>query len=354
MRFESPLAFLILLIVPVLIWLRVRRRGQGSIRFSSTRNAGGSGRSLRQHLAALPFMLRLLALTLLTVALARPQQGRERIHDVSKGIAVEMVVDRSGSMAAEMEYEGERLNRLEVVKRVFEQFVLGNKKDLPGRPNDLVGMIAFARYADTVCPLTLAHGALSHFLEKVQLVQRRSEDGTAIGDALALAAARLKTAEETLSRQISEQGREKTYEIKSKIIILLTDGENNCGKRTPLQAAETAREWGIKIYTIAVGGGEAVTTIRTPFGNYKMPGRSRVDERTLRELADETGGIARVAHDAKSLHAVYKEIDKLERSEIESVRYMDYREIFVPLALASAVALLLEVLLRCTVFRRIP
>ena len=352
MRFESPFAFLALFVLPLLL-LVLRRRGHGSIRFSSTVNAGAAGRSLRQRLLFLPTALRCLALALLVVALARPQKGKEQVLDVSQGIAIEMVVDRSGSMGAAMEYEGERLNRLEAVKRVFEAFVSGDGRDLPGRPNDLIGMIAFARYADTVCPLTLGHGALSQFLDALDLVTIRSEDGTAIGDAIALAAARLKTAEETLARQTGDE--EKRYQIKSKVIILLTDGQNNCGKRTMAQAAELATEWGITVHAIGVGGDDAVTARQTMFGRlFASAMQGGVDKRGLLSLARRTGGIFRLAHDAESLQAVYEEIDQLERSEIESVKYMDYREIFVPFAVAAALLIVLETILRCTVFRRIP
>jgi len=244
------------------------------------------------------------------------------------------------------------MTRLDVVKRVFRDFVLGSDK-LRGRPNDLIGMVAFARYADTVCPLTLAHGALDPFLDSVQLVQRREEDGTSIGDALALAAARLQKAEETLREQVREEGR-KAYEIKSRVIILLTDGENNAGKRTPLQAAELAADWDIKIYTIGIGGGDAVATIQTPFGAYKVPTRSRIDEGTLKAVAEATGGIYRRADSAQALEDVYDEIDELERSEIESIRFMDYEERFTGWALAALLVLVAETALRCFVFRRIP
>ena len=228
MHFDSPIAFSLLLLVIGVFWLRRRRKASPSIRFSSIYNAIKAGRSIRQQFLFLPSLLRYVALSLVVIGLARPQEGLERIRDVNKGIAIEMVVDRSGSMGAEMEYKGEVLNRLEVVKEVFEEFILGNKRDLKGRPNDLIGMVTFARYADTVCPLTLAHGALPRFLKTVKKVERREEDGTAIGDALALAAARLKTAEETLAQQTDQKERE--YEIKSKVIILLTDGQNNAGK----------------------------------------------------------------------------------------------------------------------------
>jgi Ca-activated chloride channel family protein len=353
MRFDAPWALLILLAIPLLIALRRRARGRGSMRFSSTAPAAAAGASLRRRLLWVPFGLRAAVLALLAVALARPQEGQEQARDVSRGIAIEMVLDRSGSMGAEMEYAGERLNRLETAKRVFEEFVLGNKKGLVGRPNDLVGMVAFAGFADTVCPLTLSHGALSRFLESVRLADPRAgEDGTAIGDALALAAARLKTAEETLARQAGAE--EKPYTIRSKIIILLTDGQNNRGRRAPLEAAALAKEWGIKVYAIGVGGGESVTTLRTPFGDYKVPAGPGVDEAALKAIAEATGGLSRRADDATSLRAVYQEIDRLERSEMESVRYLDYRERFAPFAGAGLALLAIETALACGLFRRIP
>ena len=352
MHFDSPWAFLLLALIPAVMWLG-RRRGSGSIRFSSTHNAGRTRRSLRQRLTFVPGALRVLGLVFLTVALARPQKGLERVRDVSKGVAIEMVVDRSSSMGAEMSYRGQRLNRLEVVKRVFENFVLGGEGGLEGRPSDLIGMIVFARYADTVCPLTLAHGALPRFLETVKLVRHKPEDGTAIGDALALAAARLKTAEQTLDEQTG-RGDGRSYEIRSKIVILLTDGENNSGKRDPLQAAELAAKWGIKIHTIGVGGAGSAQTIQTPFGAYRVPMGPGVDEGTLRAIAEKTGGLYRRADTASALQDVYEQIDKLERTEIETARYVDYRELFVPWAALALACVCAEVVLGATVFRRIP
>jgi len=352
MRFESPWAFMVLLAIPVLVYLHMRRHSHGSLRFSSTSHAERSGRSLRQRLLAVPLVLRILVLVLLAIALARPQEGMEQVRDVSKGVAIEMVVDRSGSMGAEMVYGGERMTRLDAVKRVFQEFVDGDGKNLPGRPSDLIGMTAFARYADTVCPLTLAHGAMGRFLENIQLVRRQSEDGTAIGDAIALAAARLKTAEETLARQL--KGKAPDYRITSKVIILLTDGQSNCGRRTPIQAAELAKEWGIKVYAIGVGSGEGITTIQTPFGAYKVPMGPGVDAGVLKAVAEATGGKFWMAEDAESLQRVYQQIDRLEKSQIESVRYLDYRELFTASALAALGVILLEVGLSCTVLRRIP
>jgi len=353
MQFESPWAFLILLVIPVAWLLRARLAGRrGSLRFSSTQHARQLGRSWRQRLAWVPQILRILALVTLTAALARPQEGKERVRDVGKGVAIEMVVDRSGSMGAEMQLEDERVTRLDAVKQVFEEFVTGKGGTLPGRPNDLIGMVTFARYADTVCPLTLAHGALSEFLKSVQLVKRRSEDGTAIGDALALAAARLKTAEETLARQTG-QGQRK-LEIKSKVIILLTDGHSNAGRRTPAEAAAIAKEWGIKVYTIGVGGKEGLARQRGIFGQFLVRMGEGVDKETLKSVAEATGGVFYMAEDEESLRSIYGEIDRLERSEIESVRYLDYRELFVPLACWVMGLLCLEIGLSCTVFRKIP
>lgn len=350
MRFESPWALAILLVLPVIVLLSPYLRRSPALRFSSTRHAVLAARSVRQRLARTPLALRLAALALLIVALARPQLGHEQVRDLSEGIAIEMVVDRSGSMGEEMAFEGQRMTQLEVVKRVFSEFVLGNGDDLEGRASDLVGLVAFARYADTTCPLTLGHGALAHFLDTVHLVQRRSEDGTAIGDAIALAAARLKTAEETLARQ--REDLKDDYTITSKVMILLTDGQNNRGQRTPLEAAALAAEWGIKIYTIGVGGGG--TRISTPFGTMALPGGGQLDERTLEAVATKTGGKYRRADDAESLRAIYDEINELEKSRVETVRYVDYKEWFAPFALMGFAALALEIVLTSTVFRKIP
>lgn len=351
MRFESPWMFLLLLIIPLLIWVRVFKIKGGAVRFSTVQNAAKAAISLRQRLLWIPTLFRILALAFLIIAIARPQTGREEVRDISKGIAIEMVVDRSSSMGAELEYKGQQLNRLEVVKMVFNEFVMGGGQKLKGRPNDLIGMITFARYPDTVCPLTLAHGALPAFLKSVNLVQTQPEDGTAIGDALALAAARLKTAEESLRR---EKAISDNYQIKSKVVVLLSDGENNCGKRTPLQAAEMAASWGIKVYTVAISGGDAVTAIQTPFGVYKVPMAQRVDTKAMQVIAEKTGGFFRKAEDAESLWDIYEEIDKMERSEIESVRYIDYKESFVYFALAGIFFLVCEVILNSTLFRKIP
>ena len=357
MTFHSPLAFLLLLLVPLLYAARRFGAGRGrraSLRFSSTRNAARSGRSWRQRLGFLPDLLRLLAIVCLVIALARPQKGLEQVRDLNEGIAIMMVVDRSSSMAAEMPFEGQRLNRLEIVKRVFERFVLGDGEDLDGRPNDLVGMVSFARYPETTCPLTLAHGALPRFLESVRLARpRTNEDGTALGDAAALAAARLEKAEEAMARQAPDRADQ--YDIKSKVMIVLTDGRQTAGKREPVDAARLAADWGIKVYTIAVGEEDAMVGQDTLFGRFLRQARGQgADTRTLKAMAAAAGGRFYEARDARGLKEIYREIDELERSEIESLRFMDYKELFLPFAAAAFALLALEVALNCTIFRKIP
>ena len=262
-----------------------------------------------------------------------------------------------------MDYYGENLNRFEVVKKVFSDFIGGDKKGLTGRTSDLVGLVTFARYADTTCPLVLSHNVLLEFLKKTEIVRLRSEDGTAIGDAIALAAARLKTAEEDMQQrkakllQAGEEisdGNEGGFTIKSKIIILLTDGMNNAGQYDPLQAAELAKKWGIKIYSIGIGSAQAYTTIQTPLGTYKMPTGQSLDENLLRRIAEITGGFYGRADDAKTLHEIVKKIDEMEKTKVKSIQYTQYAELFGPWTKAALVILVLEMLASCTIFRKIP
>jgi Ca-activated chloride channel family protein len=306
---------------------------------------------------------RLLSLALLILALARPRKGTVLSEISTEGVAIEAVVDRSGSMFTEMNYEGEKLNRLEVVKRVLADFIEGDEKGLGGRAGDLIGLITFARYADTVCPLVLSHNVLSEFLKQTEIVSIRSEDGTAIGDAIALAAARLKKAEEELERRhiqmgfgadgSEEQGRA-AYQIKSKAIILLTDGRQTTGDAHPLAAAELAQEWGIKIYTIGIGSAQAYTTVQTMLGSFRMPTRHELDEELLKAVAEKTGGFYSRADDAEALRDIVKRIDELEKTEVTSVQYTQYAERYGRWTLPALVLLGLEMLAGCTVFRKIP
>jgi Ca-activated chloride channel family protein len=300
----------------------------------------------------------------LVVALARPRKGTVLSEISTEGVAIEAVVDRSGSMRTEMDYFGKKLNRLEVVKEVLGDFIEGDEKGFGGRRSDLIGLITFARYPDTTCPLVLSHNVLLEFLKKTALVRLRSEDGTAIGDAVALAAARLKKAEEEIEQRRavlgladdseSEERQESGFKIKSKVIILLTDGRNNTGEYGPLQAAELTKEWGIKIYTIGIGSGEAYRTIQTLFGPRKIPVHEELDENLLKTIAEKTGGFYGRADDAERLREIVKEIDEQEKTEVKSVQYTQFAERFGPWTAGALLFLVVEMLAGCTVFRKIP
>lgn len=345
-RFESPWMFLLL--VPLAALVLWRRSDRVRLRFSSTAAASRVAGSWRARLVGLPALLRALVLAALVLAMARPQHGTERARDISQGVAIGMVVDRSSSMGERMRFGGQAVTRLEAVKKVFQEFVDPAEGEMGGRPNDLIGMTAFAQYADSVCPLTLSHATLIQLLDSVRLVEDRREDGTAIGDAVALAAARLHRAEESLRQPGQDQP---GYEIKSKIVILLTDGENNAGDRSVRDAAELCKQWGIKVYAIGVGDEHG---LQTPFGRLSTPLRRGFDDRALRDLADVTGGKYWLATDAGTLRSVHEEINRLEKSEFEIVRYLDYREAFAPWALAALVLLSIEILLRQSLLRTVP
>jgi Ca-activated chloride channel family protein len=354
MRFATPLAFAALLLVPLVFYCRWRRgRASRALGFSAIELLRPvAGLSWRQRFMPLPLYLRLLALVLLVFALARPQLGTEKIRDIRHGVAIEMVIDRSSSMGEEMATNRMGGSRLEVVKKIFAEFVNGNGADLAGRPSDLIGLVSFARFPETVCPLTLTHEAVNGFMTGIELVNRRDEDGTAIGDGLSLAAARLQKAEEEAARQQERQGAA-SYDIKSKIIILLTDGAHNAGTLSPLEAARLAARWGIKIYTIGIGDDIDPDSAGGFFALLNRPGRG-VDKKTLQETAAATGGIFRMAADADSLRAIYAEIDRMEKSDIENVRYVDYAEKFPWFVLAALTLLATEMALRTTLLRKIP
>ena len=364
MKLYSPWALLLLLAIPLVGYLMLRRKRGASVKFPSLVDMKSCPVSWRLRLRPLLVAARLLCLALLILALARPRKGTVLSEISTEGVAIEAVVDRSGSMQAEMDYYGEKMNRLEVVKRVLNDFITGDEKGLGGRTGDLLGLVTFARYADTICPLVLSHNVLSEFLKKTDIVTIRSEDGTAIGDAIALAAARLKKAEEEIERRNAElgfagedesgQARRAGYEIKSKTMILLTDGQNNRGQYDPLEAAELARKWGIKIYTIGIGSGQAYMTVQGALGTFRMPTGQELDEKLLKQIADKTGGFYSRAGDAASLRAVVKRIDELEKTEVTSVQYTQYAEHFGRWTLPALLLLGLEMLAGCTVFRKIP
>jgi len=363
MQLYSPWVLLLFLVLPVMALMCLRKKRTAAIKFPSLIDMKNCLVSVRIRFRPLLLIARLICIGLLIVALARPRKGTVLSEISTEGVAIEVVADRSGSMQTEMDYYGQELNRLEVVKKVLSDFIGGNKKELTGRSNDLVGLVTFARYADTICPLVLSHNVLLEFLKNTDIVRLRSEDGTAIGDAIALAAARLKRAEDELQQrkaQLIQAGeknlaeQESSFEIKSKVIILLTDGINNAGEHDPLQAAELAKDWGIKIHTIGIGSAQAYTTIQTPLGNYKMPTGQNLDERLLKAIAEKTGGFYGRADSAKTLEKIVERINELEKSEVKSIQYTQYAELFGPWTLAALLILASEMLASCTIFRKIP
>jgi len=363
MQLYSPWVLLLLLTLPALAYLVLRKKRHAAVKFPSLRDIRRCPVSLRLQLRPILTAARFVCIVLLIIALARPRKGTVLSEISTEGVAIEVVADRSGSMQAEMDYFGEELNRFEVVKKVLSDFIAGDKKGLAGRSNDLVGLVTFARYADTACPLVLSHGVLLEFMKKTEIVRLRSEDGTAIGDAIALAAARLKKAEEEIlqrrtrlieSGEQSPDEQESGFKIKSKIIILLTDGINNAGQYHPIEAAELAKEWGIKIYTIGIGSTQAYTTIQTPLGTYKMPTGQNLDERLLKAIAEKTGGFYGRADNAKTLRKIIEKIDELEKTEVKSIQYTQYAELFGPWTTAALVILISEILASCTIFRKVP
>jgi len=364
MDFQAPMVLLLLLALPALGFWQMRKRRSAAVRFSSLNTLKKNPVSWRVRLRPLLIVLRLLCLACIIVALARPRKGTVLSEISTEGIAIEAVVDRSGSMQAEMDFDGQKLNRYQVVKRVLADFVKGNQHGLEGRTGDLVGLITYARYADTLCPLVLSHNVLLEFLKQTDIVRLRSEDGTAIGDAIALAAARLRKAEEEIQRRRARLGLADAnetdaavpdaFKIKSKAIILLTDGRNNAGEYDPLSAARLAKDWGIKIYTIGIGSSQTFTTVRTFMGTYKMPVPDDLDEGLLTQIAETTGGFYSRADDAASLRDIIKKINNLEKSKVKTIQYTQYSERFVPWALVALALLAVEILAGCTILRKIP
>ncbi len=343
-NFEAPYLLLLLLLLPLLAFIR---RDKTALNYSALPQ--DIKPSLKQRLSILPAVCRFLAMACLIIAIAGPRSTLEFEKRSTNGIAMMVAIDRSGSMQEVLPYKGQRANRLTVVKDLFQEFALGNGK-LKGRDDDLIGIVSFAGYASTACPLTLAHDAIPLILKNIELPTRKEEDGTAIGDAIALAAARLQKTEENLKKQNAESDDPK-YTIKSKVIILLTDGQNNRGKRTPLEAAELAAKWGIKIYTIGVGGGEDA---QAGFGGFFFNLGSGVDEQTLKAIAAKANGKFFMANSAKDLEDIYKEIDSLEKTEFNANQSVHYKEEFWNFALAAFILIVLEVLLSTTYLRRLP
>ncbi len=320
--------FLLLLPLVALAFVRsVRTRARPTIAFSSlvaVEHAPG-GRMARL-LRVLP-ILRAAALAVLIIAIARPVIPSEIATTLVEGVAIEMVIDRSDSMRAlDFSLNGERANRLDALKDVATRFIRGGD-GFAGRPDDLVGVIAFARNADSVVPLTLDHGVVIDALTQVDFPEDGSEMGTAIGDALALGVDKLTDAAEHANTLTRSDGAQR---IKSKVLMILTDGESNCGDLSPTEAAALAKSTDVKIYAIGLGTkGVAPVPVRTPFGTQYQNVPVSIDEKTLTEISTLTGGQYFRATDSESLTKIYATIDALEKSRIDETKRVRYRDLAV-------------------------
>jgi len=329
LRFYSPLFLLGLLLIPLLfVWEKKRRRG--FVFYSSLSLIEKTSQEKRTFFLYLPLILRVAALSLLFIGLARPQLANLRTEVTSEGVDIILSIDTSGSMQAlDFKIGGEEVDRLVVVKKVVDDFI-------KHRVSDRIGMVIFGEFAYTQAPLTLDYDVLRSFLEQVEI--GAAGDATAIGDGLALSVKRLKD-----------------LPSKSKIVILLTDGRNNAGRITPEKAAELAQTYGIKVYTIGVGTrGPVPFPEQTFFGMRQILVQLDIDEETLQKIAEKTGGQYFRATDTEGLKKIYETIDKLEKSEAKVKHFQEYRELFRFFVIPALFLLLLELLLKETVLRRFP
>jgi Ca-activated chloride channel family protein len=325
--FAYPWVLWLLLLIPVLAFVYWRRRRQmvTEVTFSSVLPFDHIPGSLREKLRDIPVGLRLLALALFLVALARPQSISNKENVSTEGIDIVLLIDISGSMLA----EDFTPNRMQAAKQVAEEFI-------DGRSSDRIGLVIFSAESFTQCPLTTDYPVLKTLLKEVK--SGMIADGTAIGLALANGVNRLKDSK-----------------AKSRVMILLTDGVNNRGEIDPITAAKIAATYGIRVYTVGVGAqGEAPYPVETPFGIQRRLIPVDLDEKTLTGVAEMTGGKYYRATDNKKLKAIYKEIDQLERTRIEVTAYKRYSEKYYNWLLLGLVALLLEVGLSSTLLRKIP
>jgi len=327
MTFANPAAFFLLLAVPVMaLWYF--RRGEKqllSMRVPTLRSFSAGEKGWRVRLRHLPAFLRLMAFSLLVVALARPQTSSEGENVSTEGIDIVLVTDVSGSMLA----EDFRPNRIEAAKAVAEEFV-------DSRPDDRIGFVVFAGESFTQCPLTLDHEVVKSLIGGVK--SGLIDDGTAIGMGLATAVSRLK----------ESPG-------KSRVIILLTDGVNNQGSIDPMTAAGIAATFGIRVYTVGVGTMRtAPYPVQTPLGTQYRNVPVEIDEELLKNIAGQTGGQYFRATDNGTLKGIYDEIDQLEKSKIEVTQFRRHKEDFYAAGFAGGVLLLAEVLLSLLLFRKIP
>lgn len=330
MQLHDPWALLLLFLVPGLVRLR-RRRSTAAIQYPLVAAVKAVGGGRRAHWGWILGTLRVVAAILLVLALARPQLGKAASRIFTEGIDIMLAVDVSGSMLAEdFTVDGNRANRLAAVKSVVRGF-------LENRPGDRLGLVLFAARPYTQCPLTLDHGWLMQNLDRAEVGM--IEDGTAVGSALATAVSRLEASD-----------------AETKIIILLTDGQSNAGKVSPLTAAEAASALGYRVYTIGAGThGLAPYPNVDAFGRHVyVPMQVDIDEDTLRKVAEQTGGRYYRATDTESLAQIYEEIDQLEKSPREGLEFIDYEELYPWLALPALLLLAGEAILASTWLRVLP
>ncbi|MGB0744407.1 MAG: VWA domain-containing protein [Opitutales bacterium] len=341
-QFQDPEFFFLLLLIPVLAWWTGRMGPEAALRFSSTALASKVSRERRSRPGRLLLALRLLALAALVAALARPQVGKMNESSEAEGIDIVVTLDLSGSMRAlDLSTSDDIVTRLDAAKRVVEDFI-------GKREYDRIGLVAFAADAYVVSPLTLNHDWLKRNLQRLELGEIDGS-GTAIGTALGASVNRLRD-----------------HQARSRIVILLTDGENNAGTLSPIGAAEAAKTYGVKVYTIATGKKGRVPVpqtdrsgrvVRDAEGTPVYRGRSDIsnfDETELREIAKMTGGRFFSATQDGDLERIYEEIDELETTEIELRSYANFTELFIWPALLGLALLGLEQLLRNTRYHRLP
>ena len=331
MSFAHPYLLLLLLLLPILAWLQGKRGQNSAFLYSSVQLVKPLSGLTRSRAGRILLMLRWVALTLFIIALAQPRFIKGESSSRASGIDIVVAVDLSGSMAAEdFEIERKRVNRLTIAKDVLQKFI-------DHRPADRIGLVAFAGRAYIASPLTLDHDFLRQNLDRLYLGM--IEDRTAIGSALTSALNRLRD-----------------LKSKSKIVILMTDGQNNAGTVPPLTAAEVAQTMKVKVYTIGVGTrGTAPMPYVNVFGQKEYQQVAvDIDEETLTKMADRTGGKYFRADNSDNLRKIYAEIDRLEKTEMDVKKYRQYEELFAWAILAGLVVLLLEIILSQTVWRKLP
>ena len=332
MTFAHPYFLLLLLLLPLVAWLKGKAGYEPAFLYSSVQLVRGITGITRSRAGAILVKMRWLALALFFIALARPQVGEGETKVTASGVDIVVAIDLSGSMSSEdFELQGQRVNRLAIAKDVLQKFV-------DKRPNDRIGLVAFARDAYIAAPLTLDHDFLLQNLERLEIATP-DRDGTAIGSALTAALNRLRE-----------------LKSKSKIVILMTDGQNNAGNVPPLTAAEAAETLAVKVYTIGVGTrGMAPIPFIDPFGRKRYDQQPvDIDEATLQQISSRTGGKYYRADKTATLRSIYDEIDRLEKTEVIVKKYQRYREMFPFVALPGLVLLLLEIILHHTVWRKLP